>query len=109
MSITIDACHAQRLIILHSQTTSMLSSALTSDLQALNYKSWALYGTHSFRRGGCQYRVGVQNWTVAMVAGWGGWSQVEALTMFRYFYSPNDNHEHMAEYDRNHGPKRLKY
>jgi hypothetical protein len=36
-----------------------------------------------------------------MVAAWGGWSQVEALTMFRYFYSPNDNHEYMVDYDRN--------
>jgi hypothetical protein len=36
-----------------------------------------------------------------MVAAWGGWSQVEALMMFRYFYSPNDNHEYMVDYDRN--------
>jgi hypothetical protein len=40
-----------------------------------------------------------------MVAAWGGWSQVEAVTMFRYFYSPNDNHEHMIDYDRNDGKR----
>lgn len=91
-----------------SQTNTILSRALTSDLQTLGYLSWSLYGTHSFRRGGCQYQVRVQGWTVAMVAAWGGWSQVEAVTMFRYFYSPNDNHEYMIEYDRN-DAKRTKY
>ena len=39
-----------------------------------------------------------------MVAAWGGWSQVKAITMFHYFYSPNDNYKYMDEYDRN-GPK----
>jgi hypothetical protein len=81
------------------QTNSILSRALTTDLQNLGYKSWSLYGTHSFRRGGCQYRIRHKDWTVAMVAAWGGWTQVEALTMFRYFYSPNDNHEYMVDYD----------
>ncbi|KAG1783660.1 hypothetical protein EV702DRAFT_1190680 [Suillus placidus] len=80
-------------------STSILSCALTSDLQGLAYSSWALYGTHSFRQGGCQHRIRNCNFNVSMVAAWGGWSQVEALTMFRYFYSPNDNHEHMVEYD----------
>lgn len=83
------------------KTNNILSRALTADLQSLRYKSWALYGTHSFCRGGCQYRIWHKDWTVAMVAAWGGWSQVEALTMFRYFYSPNDNHEYMVDYDRN--------
>ncbi|KAK7034806.1 hypothetical protein R3P38DRAFT_3493029 [Favolaschia claudopus] len=55
-------------------TASALSRSLSRDLQGLGYSSWALYGTHSFRR---------------------------AVTMFRYFYSPNDNHEFMHDYDRN--------
>ena len=84
-----------------AKTNNILSHALTTDLQNLGYKSWALYGTHSFRRGGCQYRIRHKDWSIAMVAAWGGWSQVEALTMFRYFYSPNDNHEYMMDYDRN--------
>ncbi|TFY81507.1 hypothetical protein EWM64_g2501 [Hericium alpestre] len=74
-------------------------SVLQEQPVKLGYRSWALYGTHSFRHGGCQYRVKDKGWSVDMVAAWGGWSQVEALTMFRYFYSPNDNHEYMAEYD----------
>ncbi|KAG1858356.1 hypothetical protein DFJ58DRAFT_840397 [Suillus subalutaceus] len=96
--------------VLHDQpvSTSILSHALTSDLQGLAYSSWALYGTHSFRRGGCQHRIRNCGFDVSMVAAWGGWSQVEALTMFRYFYSPNDNHEHMVEYDRN-DKKRVKF
>lgn len=88
-------------------STSQLGRALTVDLQALGYSCWVMYGTHSFRRGGCQYRVKHKAWTVAMVAAWGGWSQVEAVTMFRYFYSPVDNAEGLVDYDRNE-PKRLK-
>ncbi|KAJ8496916.1 hypothetical protein ONZ45_g12254 [Pleurotus djamor] len=83
-------------------TPKILSNSLSTDLQALGYTTWALYGTHSFRRGGCQHRVKNKSWSIDMVAAWGGWSQAEAITMFRYFYSPNDNHEHMIEYDRNH-------
>jgi hypothetical protein len=89
-------------------TSGVLSRALSTDLQNIGYLSWALYGTHSFRRGGCQHRIKNKRWSVDMVAAWGGWSQVEAVTMFRYFYSPNDNHEYMDEYDRN-GPKRARF
>ncbi|KAG1800753.1 uncharacterized protein HD556DRAFT_1304768 [Suillus plorans] len=56
----------------------------------------ALYGTHSFRRGGCQHHI--RNYGF----------DVEALTMFQYFYSPNDNHKHMVEYDQN-DKKRVKF
>ncbi|TCD59839.1 hypothetical protein EIP91_011335 [Steccherinum ochraceum] len=87
-------------------TTAVLHRSLMTDLQALGYTTWALYGTHSFRRGGCQFRIKVQGWAPDAVAAWGGWSQLEAVTMYRYFYSPNDNHEYMAEYDRNY-PKRV--
>lgn len=82
------------------QTGAIISRALTKDMQTLGYRSWALYGTHSFHRGGCQYHLKHRGWTVGMLAAWGGWSQVEAMTMFRYFYSPNNNHEHLHDYDR---------
>ncbi|KAF8230492.1 hypothetical protein L208DRAFT_1423829 [Tricholoma matsutake] len=82
-------------------TSSMLSRGLTTDLQDLGYKSWALYGTHSFRQGGCQHRIKNKGGSLDMVAAWGGWSQIEAITMFRYFYSPNDNHEPMVHYNCN--------
>ncbi|KAJ7628601.1 hypothetical protein FB45DRAFT_1079705 [Roridomyces roridus] len=82
-------------------TASILSRALSKDLQNLGYGSWALFGTHSFRRGECQYRLKVKRWSAGEVAAWGGWSQVEAVTMYRYFFSPNDNHERMNEYDKN--------
>ncbi|THH30981.1 hypothetical protein EUX98_g3220 [Antrodiella citrinella] len=85
----------------HALTTSVVHRALMADLQALGYSSWAVYGTHSFRRGGCQYRVHHRGWNVSEIAAWGGWTQLEAVTMYRYFYSPTDNHEYMAHYDRN--------
>ncbi|KAH8112978.1 hypothetical protein DFH11DRAFT_189018 [Phellopilus nigrolimitatus] len=80
-------------------TASSISRMLHSDLQKLHYKSWSAFGTHSFRRGGCQFRMKHRNWSPDMVAAWGGWSQQEAVTMFRYFFSPNDNHELLNEYD----------
>ncbi|KAF7300674.1 hypothetical protein HMN09_00952900 [Mycena chlorophos] len=90
--------------VLHDKpvTASILGRSLSKDLQSLGYTSWALYGTHSFRRGGCQYRFKEKRWALAQIAAWGGWSQVEAATMFRYLYSPNDNHEYLHEYDKNH-------
>ncbi|TCD60123.1 hypothetical protein EIP91_010697 [Steccherinum ochraceum] len=81
-------------------TTTIIQRALAADLQAIGYSNWALYGTHSFRRGGCQYRVQI-GWTISEICAWGGWTQVEAVTMYRYFYSPSDNHEYKDEYDRN--------
>jgi hypothetical protein len=76
------------LIYPNKKTGSIVSRALSKDLQSLGYTSWSLYGTHSFRRGGCQHRIKDNGWSVDMVAGWGGWSQVEAQTMFRYFTHP---------------------
>lgn len=73
---------------------------LNKDLQSLLYKRWASYGTHSFRRGGCQFRMKHRGWSPDMVAAWGGWSQQEAVTMYRYFFSPEDNHDFVADYDK---------
>ncbi|KAN0081028.1 hypothetical protein V8E54_004232 [Elaphomyces granulatus] len=32
------------------------------------------YGTHSFRRGGCQYLSSVEGWPIRKLCDWGGWS-----------------------------------
>ncbi|THH15723.1 hypothetical protein EUX98_g9419 [Antrodiella citrinella] len=63
----------------HALTTSVVQRAFSADLQAIGYSSWSVYE----------------------IAAWGGWTQLEAVTMYRYFYSPTDNHEFMAHYDRN--------
>ncbi len=81
------------------QTKGIIDRAVATYFQAIAEKDWALFGTHSFRRGGCQDRLENCRWSPAMVAAWGGWSQLEAVTMFRYFYSPHDNSEKMIEYD----------
>lgn len=72
---------------------------MQKDFQNLAYKNWSSYSTHSFRRGGCQFRLKRRAWSPDMVAAWGGWSQQEAVTMYRYFYSPEDNHEFVEGYD----------
>ncbi|KAK6996187.1 hypothetical protein R3P38DRAFT_3329648 [Favolaschia claudopus] len=96
------------LAVVYGETTPLTGSlflkvnkngaVLQDPIVNLGYQSWTMYGTHSFRRGGCQHRIKNKNWTVDMVAAWGGWSQVEAITMFRYFYSPKDNHEFMGDW-----------
>ena len=82
------------------QTAALLSRLLQKDLQTINDPNWHLYGTHSFRRGGAQYRL-TQGWSISKVAQWGGWSQLEAITMFRYFYSPSDFDGYMHFFDQN--------
>src|SRR5437667_8695888 len=32
------------------------------------------YGTHSFRRGGCQYLCSERRWDIRKLCDWGGWS-----------------------------------
>ncbi|KAL1751299.1 hypothetical protein FB107DRAFT_222322, partial [Schizophyllum commune] len=46
------------------------------------------YGTHSFRRGGCQYLVVQRRWNLRRVCEWGGWStDFNYLTIVRYIIS----------------------
>lgn len=77
----------------------MLQRALTCDLIAVGTRDWAAYGTHSFRRGGCQYREQM-GWTIQRIGNWGGWSTSEATTMMKYLFSPKDDAGLLADYDR---------
>ncbi|KAL1712390.1 hypothetical protein EV715DRAFT_278005 [Schizophyllum commune] len=46
------------------------------------------YGTHSFRRGGCQYLVVDRRWNIRRVCEWGGWStDFTHLTIVKYIIS----------------------
>jgi hypothetical protein len=47
------------------------------------------YGTHSFRRGGCQYLVMVLRWTIRDICAWGGWTENfdNPGTIFKYLLS----------------------
>jgi len=50
------------------------------------------YGTHSFRRGGCQYLASDRRWSLRTICEWGGWStEFSNLTIVRYLISANDN------------------
>jgi hypothetical protein len=50
------------------------------------------YGTHSFRRGGCQYLASEKRWDIRKLCDWGGWSMdFDNLTIVRYLLSWNDN------------------
>jgi hypothetical protein len=50
------------------------------------------YGTHSFRRGGCQYLSTERRWGIRKLCDWGGWStDFDNLTIVRYLMSWNDD------------------
>ncbi|THH03535.1 hypothetical protein EW146_g10421 [Bondarzewia mesenterica] len=50
------------------------------------------YGTHSFRRGGCQYLSVELRWPLRKICEWGGWSQeFTHLTIAKYLISWNDD------------------
>ncbi|KAJ7771282.1 hypothetical protein DFH07DRAFT_734691, partial [Mycena maculata] len=50
------------------------------------------YGTHSFRRGGCQYLHRYRRWSIMEICEWGGWSpEFSSLTIVKYLISYNDS------------------
>lgn len=50
------------------------------------------YGTHSFRRGGCQYFSSVRRWGLRRICDWAGWStEFSSLTIVKYLISWNDD------------------
>ncbi|KAF8177525.1 hypothetical protein K438DRAFT_1606316, partial [Mycena galopus ATCC 62051] len=50
------------------------------------------YGTHSFRRGGCQYLHVYRRWSIRDICQWGGWStEFSSLTIVKYLISWNDS------------------
>src|SRR5262249_42888917 len=64
-----------------------------SDLRELGYAKWYLYGTHSFRRGGCQYwcHHAYPRWDIKQLCSWGGWSvEFDNVTIIRYMIGSND-------------------
>ncbi|KAG2126074.1 hypothetical protein BD769DRAFT_1668508 [Suillus cothurnatus] len=51
------------------------------------------YGTHSFRRGGCQYLAMVLRWPFRNICTWGGWAKNfdNPSTIFKYLLSWTDS------------------
>jgi hypothetical protein len=50
------------------------------------------YGTHSFRRGGCQWLASYRRWKLRRICDWGGWStEFSSLTIVKYLISWNDD------------------
>ncbi|KAL1699077.1 hypothetical protein EV121DRAFT_216974, partial [Schizophyllum commune] len=50
--------------------------------------SYSAYGTHSFRRGGCQYLITHRRWNIRRVCEWGGWStDFTYMTIVKYIIS----------------------
>lgn len=75
---------------------STFKSQFEKQLKAMGYRKWWLYGTHSFRRGGCQYYHAYlepkeDRWSFKKLADWGGWSEnFDSNSMYRYICGAND-------------------
>ncbi|KAG1883681.1 DNA breaking-rejoining enzyme, partial [Suillus subluteus] len=68
----------------------------------------APYGTHSFRRGGCQYLHVEKRWPLRRICEWGGWSaEFSNLTIVKYLISSNDDPAEPQEhfFDPNRPPR----
>jgi len=61
------------------------------ELRKIGIWSWNLYGTHSFRRGGCQFYLHVRGKSIKAVCAWDGWSDLSIA--FRYMIGANDDVE----------------
>jgi len=49
-------------------------------------------GTHSFRRGGCQYLSLDRHWSLCQICEWGGWStEFSSMMIVKYLISWNDD------------------
>ncbi|KZV72098.1 hypothetical protein PENSPDRAFT_742880 [Peniophora sp. CONT] len=65
------------------------------------------YGTHSFRRGGCQYLAITLRWSIRQICAWGSWAnRQESNTVFKYllsFVDEVDDREHYFNKSRQTG------
>ncbi|KAN0137248.1 hypothetical protein V8E53_004958 [Lactarius tabidus] len=58
----------------------------------------AAYGTHSFRRGGCQYFSVERRYSLRDICDWGGWSsEFTHLTIVKYLISWKDDPSHSRD------------
>ncbi|KAE9382833.1 hypothetical protein BT96DRAFT_845011, partial [Gymnopus androsaceus JB14] len=65
------------------------------------------YGTHSFRRGGCQWLSVDLRWPIRKICEWGGWStDFSYMTIVKYLISWNDDPRQPREsfFDMNRAP-----
>jgi hypothetical protein len=73
------------------QTSEKFLELFRNNLLDINVDPYP-YGTHSFRRGGCQYLASDRRWSLRTICEWGGWStEFSNLTIVRYLISANDN------------------
>ena len=75
----------------YSQTSDKFLEMFRNNLCDI-FQDPLVYGTHSFRRGGCQWYATEKRWPLRRICDWGGWSmELTNLTIVRYLISSNDN------------------
>jgi hypothetical protein len=73
------------------QTSEQFLELFRNNLLDVNIDHYP-YGTHSFRRGGCQYFASYHQWSLQWICDWGGWStEFSNMTIVKYLISWNDD------------------
>ena len=79
------------LLTLYEQTSEQFLEMFRNNLLDIAIDP-SPYGTHSFRRGGCQYLASYRCWSLRAICEWGGWStEFSNLTIVKYLISWNDD------------------
>ena len=109
--VSTTACHSLRTTaITPAQSSDSLLNAFRNNLLDIK-RDPRLFGTHSFRRGGCQYLAVTLRWHIRDVCSWGGWADNfdNPGTIFKYLLSFVDGHvtrrEDFLNPDRKAAPK----
>jgi hypothetical protein len=72
------------------QTSAAFLELFRNNLIDIGKDPWP-YGTHSFRRGGCQWLASGMRWDIRRICDWGGWSlDLQSPTILKYIMSWND-------------------
>jgi len=75
----------------HSMSSEQFLELFRNNLLDVGRDPWT-YGTHSFRRGGCQWLSSGCRWPLRRICEWGGWSlDFTHLTIVKYLISWNDD------------------
>ncbi|KAF8992310.1 hypothetical protein BDZ89DRAFT_973503 [Hymenopellis radicata] len=81
-------------ILLKSQpmTADFFLQCFRNNLVDIHVDDVYAYGTHSFRRGGCQWLASDLRWPLRQICAYGGWSmEFSHLTIVKYLISWNDD------------------
>lgn len=80
--VKVERCHANIVRVVKAQNVFL--ELFRNNILDVGIDPWP-YGTHSFRRGGCQWLAYGMRWSLQKICAWGGWSMdLSNATIFKY-------------------------